>query len=140
MKPSINFFSECSIVVNGIPCPTPVETINYLREGAVLVDIREELETGIAAFGLEQVIYLPRTLFNEKWQSLPMNKPMILADSAGIWSGQCAIRLKQNGTSEVACLAGGFTEWMHDGLPVKKGRYAPLNGPCPCMIRTQKRK
>jgi len=140
MNANPNFFESCKLQINGMAFPLPGEVVALINAGAVVVDIREEIETEIKAFGLENIIYLQHHDFEAKWSSLPTGKPLILADSSGIWSKQYAQLLKTNGFSEVGCLAGGFTAWFQDGFPVKNGKYAELNGPCPCMIKPHERK
>jgi rhodanese-related sulfurtransferase len=133
-------FDHCKLHIDGIPYPLPAEVGSLLNSGAVLVDLRETIETEIKAFSVENLLYLPHSEFEEKWSSLPVDKPLILADSVGIWSKKYAILMNSKGFTEVASLAGGFSGWLHDGMPVKPGRFAPLNGPCPCMIRPHERK
>ena len=111
-----------------------------LSEGAMLVDLRSELETEIRAFGVEQVVYLPHTEFNGNWRSLPLGTPLILADAVGIWSKKYARFLHSEGYHEIASLTGGISEWEKDGMPMKAGKYMPLNGPCPCRIVPNERK
>jgi rhodanese-related sulfurtransferase len=135
-----SIFSVCKLHINGIPHPLPAEVLDLLRKGAVLVDLRDPLETEIRAFGVEKIIYLSHTEFEEKWETLPADKPLILADSVGIWSKKEAQFLQSKGYQEVASLAGGIADWEKDGFPVNAGRYQPLNGPCPCMIKPHENK
>lgn len=111
-----------------------------MSHGALLVDLRTDLETGIKAFGLERVVFIPHDEFEEKWKTLPVDQPLILADSVGIWSKHFASLLLTRGFMDVASLAGGIADWEKDGFPMKEGKYAPLNGPCPCMITPHERK
>jgi rhodanese-related sulfurtransferase len=133
-------FDTCRIRIGGITYPLPSEVPGLLQQGAVLVDLREELETLIKAFGIEHVIYMPHSEFEEKWEELPLDKPMILADSVGIWSKFAANFLRARGYEQVASLAGGIADWEKDGFPLKADKYQPLNGPCLCMIRPVERK
>jgi len=136
---SESIFTICKLQINGIAHPLPNEVPALLQLGAVMVDLREELETEIRAFGIEQVIYLSHLEFDEKWESLPLDKPLILADSVGLWSKKAALFLKSKGYNQVASLAGGMADWKKDGYPVISGKYMPLNGPCPCMIKPQEK-
>ena len=135
-----NLFQNCKLQISGIFYVLPAEVIPLLQQGAVLVDLREEVETDIKLFGVEPIIYLPHYEFDEKWEILPLGKPLILADSVGIWSKKAAVTLQSKGYVEVASLAGGFNEWDKDGFPVKSGKCQPLNGPCLCMIKPHEKK
>jgi rhodanese-related sulfurtransferase len=135
-----NLFQNCKLQIDGIYYVLPSEVIPLLQQGAVLVDLREEVETDIKSFGVEQVIYLTHYEFDEKWETLPLDKPLILADSVGIWSKKAAVTLQSKGYVNVASLAGGFNEWDKDGFPVKAGNCQPLNGPCLCMIKSHEKK
>jgi rhodanese-related sulfurtransferase len=135
-----DFFSSCRIRIDGIAFPMPGEVPELLSKGAILVDLREEVETGIRAFGIERIIYLPHSEFEEKWETLPLETPLILADAVGLWSRKYALFLVSKGYSEIASLAGGIADWEKDGFPIKPGKYQPLNGPCPCMIVPKERK
>ena len=136
----IKFFQHCKLQIDGIPYVLPSELISLLQQGAILVDLREELETEIKTFGLEKVYYLPHMDFDERWETLPLDKPLILADSVGIWSKNKAAFLKSKGYDQVASLAGGFADWDKDGFPVKDGKCEVQNGPCLCMIKPHERK
>lgn len=134
-----NIFQNCKLQIDGIPYVLPSEMNALLKRGAIIVDLREELETDIKTFGIEKVVYLQHSEFDNNWSSLPLQKPMILADSVGIWSKKAATFLQSKGY-QVASLAGGFTDWEKDGFPVKAGKCEELNGPCLCMIKPHERK
>jgi rhodanese-related sulfurtransferase len=135
-----NIFQNCSLKIDGISYPLPKEVVELLGKGAILVDLREEFDTEIRAFGVEQILYLTHSEFEGKWESLPLDKPLILADAVGLWSRKYASFLNSKGYENVASLAGGIAEWEKDGFPMKAGKYQPLNGPCPCMIRPREKK
>lgn len=134
------FFESCCLKIEGVPYPLPGEVPELLQRGAIVVDIREEIETEIRAFGIEKVLYMPHSEFEEKWSTLPNDKPLILADAVGLWSKKYTIFLKSKGYDDVSSLAGGIADWEKDGLPMKAGKYQPLNGPCPCMITPREKK
>jgi rhodanese-related sulfurtransferase len=135
-----SIFQRCKLQLSGIARVLPSEVPALLREGAILVDLRSEFETEIKAFGVENICYLEHEDFDEKWSSLPLDKPLILADAVGIWSNKYAAVLHSKGYENVASLAGGIADWEKDGFSMKQGKYQPLNGPCPCMIRPKEKK
>lgn len=118
------FFDSCCLKIDGIPFPLPREVPDYLSQGAILVDLRSDLETEIKAFGVERIIYLPHVEFEEKWQTLPLDKPLILADAVGIWSKHFAQFLIVKGHSAT-------TDTL---LQIFKSRFATLNGMVRLMI------
>jgi len=133
-------FDSCKLQINGISYVLYGEVPELLHQGTILVDLREEIETLIKAFGIENVIYLPYSGFDTGWETLPLDKPLMFADSVGLHSKEAVISLKAKGYRNVASLAGGFAGWLQDSQPVKAGKYHPLNGPCPCMIKPHERK
>jgi rhodanese-related sulfurtransferase len=135
-----NLFNDCRLRINGIIFVLPSEVLPLIEKGAVLVDMREEVETDIKSFAVDSLVCLPHDQFDEKWESLPLGKPLILADSVGIWSKTYAATLLSKGFSDVASLAGGFNEWLRDGYPVTSGNCRPMNGPCLCMIKPHEKK
>lgn len=135
-----DFFGGCRLKIDGIAYPLPHEVPALLNSGAVMVDLRSELETEVRAFGVESVIYLPHHLFEERWMTLPAGSPLILADAVGLWSKHYTRFMHEKGFSQVASLAGGIADWEKDGLPMRAGKYQPLNGPCPCMIVPKEKK
>ena len=135
-----NFFQNCKLKIEGISYVLPSEVTLLLQKGAVLVDLREEFETDIKSFGVEPLVYMTYDQFDENWESLPLDKPLILADAVGIRSKQAAASLRSRGFIDVASLAGGFNEWHRDGFPVTDGNCRPLDGPCLCMIKPHKKK
>jgi len=135
-----DFFSSCKIKIGRTAFVLPSEVPALLGKGAVIVDIRSELETEIRAFGVENVIYIPHYELDARLESLPRDKPLIFADAVGLHSKEAAEKLTDKGFAAVASLSGGIADWEKDGLPLVAGKYQPLNGPCPCMIRPHERK
>ena len=135
-----NIFDRCKLRSGNLAFVLPAEVNELLREGAILVDLREEVETDIRAFGVDNLVYLSHSEFHEKWESLSLDKPLIFADSVGIWSKKAAETLISKGYEQVASLAGGMADWEKDGYPVKAGKCQPLSGPCLCMIKPHDKK
>jgi rhodanese-related sulfurtransferase len=133
------FFSHCKLHIDGIDYVLPSEALDLLGKGACLVDLRTEFETEIRSFGVERIAYLPYEELHDKFDLLSRESPLILADSVGLHSKEALVFLRSKGFSEMASLAGGIADWEKDGYPMKRGKYQPLNGPCPCMIRAKEK-
>ena len=134
-----NIFDSCRLHINGIAYVFPVEVPELLNKGARLVDIREDFEIFLKTFSVEDIIYLPYRKLKEEHTSLPLDLPLIISDSVGLWSKEAVLFLKSKGYENIASLAGGVADWERDGLPLKNDKGQQLNGPCLCMLKPQKR-
>ena len=114
------------------------ETVEAIKEGAILVDVRPEPLVAIKAFAVEGIIYCPYFEFEDNLTAIPRDKPVILADAAGLRSRECVKILLDRGYTNVANMAGGIMDWERDGFPVVKNPGKELNGPCLCMLRPGK--
>ena len=129
------FFGGAKLHIDGIDYVLPSEAVDYLARGACMVDLRTEFETEIRAFGIERITYIPYDDLKDRYEVLPREIPLILADAVGLHSKEALLFLREKGYTDLASLAGGIADWQKDGFPMRKGKYQPLNGPCPCMIR-----
>ena len=113
------------------------EAYAYLRQGALLLDIREAYETNFRVFDVDEVLYLPMTRFNDFVTRIPVGKPIVIADAAGIYTREAARILMQNGYTNIAKLSGGMIDWYAEGLPVRTDASFELGGSCACKIKTR---
>jgi rhodanese-related sulfurtransferase len=130
---------EFGMMINGMLHLSPRESLEAVREGAILVDVRPESLTWIKVFDVEGIIYCPHQEFSKHFDLIPQDKFVILADAVGLRSKECVEILMKNGYSRVANMAGGIADWEQDGLPLLKDKGRELNGPCLCMLRPKKR-
>ena len=121
----------------GILNLTPAEAKECLSRGAVLVDIREAYETNFRTFDVEEALYFPWAKFSSSFRALPRDRPLILADAAGIYCREAARILAEAGYANIAKLSGGMIDWDAAGLPVRKDRNFELGGQCACKIKTR---
>jgi hypothetical protein len=70
----------------GIRNVTPKQAFALCQQGAVIIDVREEVLSRFKMFGVPEVIYCPFSILEETYQHLPEEKAMILADAAGLHS------------------------------------------------------
>jgi rhodanese-related sulfurtransferase len=116
---------------------SPREALEYLRRGAILVDLREAYETNFRVFDVENVLYLPWTVFASSFRTLPRDRALVLADAAGIYPRPAARILLEAGYTNVAKLSGGMIDWDSAGLPVRRDREYELGGQCACKIKSR---
>jgi rhodanese-related sulfurtransferase len=80
-----SFFSG-GFISAGIMNVTPHQAFSLCQKGAVLIDVREEELSRFKMFGVPEVIYCPSSMLDETYEQLPKDKPMIIADAAGLHS------------------------------------------------------
>lgn len=107
---------------------------------AVILDVRELRLTGYKRFDVPKVINIPFSTLAESYMNLPVDIPVIVADTVGLRSHEAMEFLMSKGFNNIANLAGGIIEWEHDGLPVKKDISEQLDGSCVCQLRPRHKK
>jgi len=123
--------------VEGVLNLSPAEALAYLSRGAILVDLREAYETGFRVFDVEEALYVPWSRFPSSYRALPRDRPLILADAAGIYCREAARLLAGAGYANVAKLSGGMIDWDAEGLPLRKDPSYELSGQCACKLKTR---
>jgi len=130
-----DLLSKWGMVSGGMRHLSATEAADAIKQGAILVDVRPEPLVAIKAFAVEGIIFCPYFDFEENLGTIPLDKPVILADAAGLRSKECLQILINKGYTHTANLAGGIMDWERDGFPVIKNPGKELNGPCLCMLR-----
>lgn len=128
------------IVINNIVHFSPKETFNLCKKGAIIVDIREEFETDAKKFGVENLIYLANSEFYSRYQELPKDQLIIIADSFGLRSKKAVLFLQKNDYNQIANLNGGMVDWSRDNLPLEREPSEEFHGSCACMLKSKTRK
>ena len=134
---SFTGFSGSLPRTGGIVNLSPVEALDCLAHGAVLVDLREPYETNFRVFDVVDVIYLPWTRFLGDCRTLPQDRALILADASGIYPRVASRILTECGYINIAKLSGGMIDWYADGLPVRKDSEYELGGQCACKMKSR---
>lgn len=98
------------------------ELVNLVnRDGAVVVDVRDEKEFGEGH--IVNALNIPHANFAGRMTELDKYKeqPVVVACKMGQHSGMAGTMLRKAGFQNVARLQGGVTEWRNQNLPVVKG-------------------
>lgn len=129
-------FSGSGFISGGFLNLTPRDAYYEAKTGkALLVDVREVALTGYKRFDVPRVIYLPLSELEKRLDILPVDFPLIIADSTGLRSHEAMEILKSIGFMHIANLAGGIVEWERDGLPLIIDNKERLDGSCMCQLR-----
>ncbi|WP_291270359.1 rhodanese-like domain-containing protein [Geothrix sp.] len=131
-------FDGRGMVIQGLRFLAPKEALAALNEGALLVDLRLDELAEMKAFKVPETIRIPHEELPGLLAELPAGRPLLLADSAGVYTKEAAHRLLEHGFTQVACLNGGMLLWDQEGLPVATDAAALLHGECPCVLRPRK--
>ena len=115
------------------------EATQFIREGAILVDVRPEYELG-RLFDVEQAIYCSYKEIEDHLTELPKDKPLIIADAVGLRSKEVCQLLLENGFGKIYNLAGGIVDWERMGYPVSTDKSRILTGSCMCQLRVRNKK
>ena len=120
---------------------TPRQAHASCLKGALLIDVREDYMNRFKMFDVPEVIYCPFSILEETYQHLPLEKPMIFADSAGLLSKEAVKLMKEKGLHvQTANLAGGLIEWERDEMPLIIDKSERLSGSCMCQLRPRDKK
>lgn len=102
--------------IDGIEQVDAATAHQAMRDGAVLIDVREPLEWRVAR--IPGALHVPLSALAERVHELPRDRPLVLQCAAGARSQAAAAWLQAQGF-EVANLAHGIQGWHHAGLPLE---------------------
>ena len=97
-------------------CPTTSQRL--LREGALLVDVREPDEVAQVGYGGCDVVNIPLSQFEDRWQEVPRDRDVILACAMGERSLKATYFLIYQGYTRVANMRPGIARWVARGFPI----------------------
>jgi rhodanese-related sulfurtransferase len=104
---------------------TPADAARLLRDGAILVDVREPDE--YARERIPGATSLPLSRLEEAELAAPDSKPVLFHCRSGARTqGNTARLAAKAGLREAYGIEGGLEAWKHAGLPVAEDRRQPL--------------
>lgn len=133
-------FAGRGMVIQGLRFLSPREALAALQDGALLVDLRSDELVEMKAFHVTEALHVPHRELLDQVQRLPADRPLLLADSSGVFTKDAAHFLVDHGFQEVACLNGGMLAWEQEGLPLDSDPAALLQGECACVMRSRKQR
>lgn len=97
-------------------CPTTSQRL--LKEGALLVDVREPSEVAQVGYAGCEVVNIPLSQFEERWQEVPRDRDVILACAVGERSLKATYFLMYQGYDRVMNMKPGIARWVARGFPI----------------------
>jgi rhodanese-related sulfurtransferase len=102
-----------------IPAVTPLEAVDMIAEGAMLIDVREQDEWDTER--IPGAVFRPMSQINAWYQDLPRDRPVIVQCRTGNRSGSVVHALmSQAGFDNVFNLSGGIVGWKFQNQAVDR--------------------
>jgi rhodanese-related sulfurtransferase len=113
-------------------CPT--KTQQWIKNGALLVDVRENDEVVQLGYDVPNLLHIPLTQFEERFQEIPKDKPVVLVCKSGGRSLRAAGFLVNHGYENVVNMKHGIIRWVQKGFPTKgdTSSVSSEGGSCNC--------
>lgn len=96
---------------------TPQEGQDRVKQGAMLVDVREQNEYD--ELRAEGATLLPLSELESRFSELPKDRELVMICRSGARSARAGEYLMQNGYDRVVNLGGGTLAWAEAGLPTE---------------------
>lgn len=97
-------------------CPTT--TRRLLAEGALLVDVREPDEVARIGYAGCEVINIPLSQLEVRFNEIPRDRDVVLACAVGERSLKATYFLMYQGYSRVTNMRPGIARWVARGFPI----------------------
>lgn len=98
-------------------CPTTTQ--EWIKNGALLVDVREKDEVAQLAYDVPNIINIPLTEFEERFTQIPKDKAVVMVCKSGVRSLRASGFLVNHGYDKVVNMQHGIVRWVQKGFPVK---------------------
>mgnify|MGYP005875826479 CR=1 FL=1 len=100
-------------------CPTTAQ--EWLKSGALLVDVREKDEVNELAYDVPNSINIPLSEFDERFNEIPTNKNVVMACKGGGRSLRATGFLLNHGyhPEKVVNMQHGILRWVEKGFATK---------------------
>jgi len=110
-------------------CPTTTQ--EWVKKGALLVDVREKDEVAELAYDVPNIINIPLSEFEERFNEIPKDKDLVMVCKGGGRSLRAAGFLVNHGYTNVVNMQHGIARWVQKGFPTK-GNTSVVTGSDSC--------
>ena len=111
-------------------CPTTTQ--QWVKDGALLVDVRENDEVAELAYDVPNIINIPLSEFEERFNEIPKDKPVVMVCKGGGRSLRAAGFLVNHGYENVVNMQHGIIRWVQKGFPTKGNTSASTGNDACC--------
>lgn len=98
-------------------CPTTTQT--WVKNGALLVDVREKDEVAELAYDVPNIMNIPLSEFEDRFSEIPKDKDVVMVCRSGGRSLRAAGFLVNHGYEKAVNMQYGMNRWVERGFPVK---------------------
>ncbi len=95
-------------------CPTTTQV--WVKRGALLVDVRERAEVAELAYGVNNIVNIPLSEFEDRYMELPKDTELVIVCRDGSKSLRAAGFLVNRGYN-VVNMKHGIIRWVQKGFP-----------------------
>ncbi|WP_281225613.1 rhodanese-like domain-containing protein [Flavobacterium aquiphilum] len=96
-------------------CPTKTQAL--IKNGALLVDVREKEEVAQLAYDVPNIINIPLSIFEEHYTEIPKDREVVMVCKTGGRSLRAAGFLVYHGYENVINMKHGIVRWVQKGFP-----------------------
>lgn len=97
-------------------CPTTTQGL--IKKGVLLVDVRELNEVKQVAFDVPDIMVIPLSEFEDRYQEIPKDRDVVLVCQGGVRSLKATYFLMNHGYDRVMNMEHGMERWAKKGFPI----------------------
>lgn len=98
-------------------CPTTTQ--EWVKNGALLVDVRKKDEVAALSYDVPNIINIPLSEFEERFNEIPKDQDVVMVCKSGARSLRAAGFLVNHGYTNVVNMQHGITRWVQKGFATK---------------------
>lgn len=111
-------------------CPTTTQT--WVKNGAWLIDVREQEEVEQLAYDVPHLLHIPLSELEERFTEIPTDKEVVMVCKGGSRSLRATGFLVNKGYTNVVNMQHGIARWVQKGFPTKGDAAAATGGDSCC--------
>lgn len=111
-------------------CPTTTQA--WVKNGALLLDVREADEVAELAYDVPNMMHIPLSEFEERFTEIPKDKEVVVVCKHGVRSLRAAGFLVNHGYEKVVNMQHGIVRWAQKGFPTKGNTSVVTGGDSCC--------